>query len=68
VSHSTSLKIEEFSEMLQSNPQLREMRMNIKIKHGRVRPANEVIKAMAAIYGKPIPDKGQMVLYTLEEE
>jgi len=68
VSHSTSLKIEEFSEMLLNNPQLREMRLNIKIKHGRVRPANEVIKAMAAIYGKPIPDKGQMVLYTLEEE
>ena len=54
--------------MLQSNPQLREMRLNIKIKHGRVTPANEVIKAMAAIYGKPVPEKGQVVLYTQEEE
>ena len=54
--------------MLQTYPQLREMRLNIKIKHGRVRPANDVIKAMAAIYGKPVPKKEQMVLYTQEEE
>jgi hypothetical protein len=54
--------------MLQTNPQLREMRLNIKIKHGRVRPAHEVLKAMAAIYGKPVPEKGQVVLYTQEEE
>jgi hypothetical protein len=37
--------------MLQTYPKLREMRLNIKIRHGRIRPAYKVLKAMAAIFG-----------------
>ena len=43
--------------------------LNVRVKaSGRVRPADEVLKAMAKVFGKEVPKEEDIVLYTEEEE
>ena len=58
------LNVEDFAELLTNNPKMKDVVININIKTGRLRPAYHILEAMGKVFGKPVPQIDEIILYT----